>query len=329
MRERRLHLAASARAVRGPPGPAGEPLLVRELAPCSERLVAPGSALWEGPAREQPQAGGAEEASQPPGRGGGGKGPPGAGRGRVGTRRCRGGLGAGRRSLLEYGRIQGLAREMESVRAAAGAAKTPRDLCGVCAGGGGGGQGCAGPPGGDNGTGRLRWGCVPPGPAPAAPPRPRDSPVPLSRRDPVPPPAQGGPGPAGPGIDVRQLGLTVGLALPPGAAPGAAAPVPGALPVVQPPWPERAPGHPHRGAPLCPERSGSAAVAMATDQLWRLSRCHGNRSRCHPCHDSLRGFSSSLGPPGCRGVMRLWAINHGQGSVGQLCGAGPRWEVRP
>lgn len=221
-------------------------------------------------------------------RGGGGRGPPGTGRGRVQTRRRRGALGAGRRSLLEYARIQGLAGKWSPCGRRRGAARAARGLGGICAGSVRAAAGAARAARGRQGaiTGRDGSGGGVSLSAPPPPPRPRDSPVPLSRRDPVPPRAQGGPGPVGPGIDVRHLGLTVGLALSPGAAPGAAAPVPGALPVVQPPWPERAPGHPHRGAPLCPERSGSAAVAMATNQLWSLSRCHGNPSRCHPCHDS-------------------------------------------
>lgn len=160
----------------------------------------------------------------------------------------RGALGAG--SLLEYGRIQAWPGKWNpcgrrrgrtgprgvgagSVRAAAGAERAARGRQGAITGraGSGGGVSLPAPP-------------PPPRPAPGAR-RCRCPAGPL----PPPPPAQGGPGP-------RHRAWTCSTGQPPwewcspGAARGAAAPVPGALPVGQPPWPQR-----HRGIsiaePLC------------------------------------------------------------------------------
>lgn len=193
---------------------------------------------------------------------------------------------------------------------------------GIRADGGGGGQGCAGSwrglcgsvrvcsgpcrsvrAGADRAarrrqgaiTGRVGSGGGVPVPAP-----PRGSPVPLSRGDPVPPPAQRGPGPAGPRIDVLHLGPTLGLALHRGLRVGRLPPCP-----VRCPWGSR-PGprghrniHPRRAAPPCPGRSGSAAVAMGTNRFRSLSLPWKPVPVSPlPWLSVLRGFSSPLAPWG-------------------------------
>lgn len=246
----------------GTPGPAGEPLLVCELVPLSGLLAAPGAAFWEGPGRERPQAGGAEEESQPPGRGGGSEEPPGAGRDRART-------GPGPRG-----------REQSTAGSRAWPGKW--NSCG-------GGRVRAGPCGRRRGRTGLRdpgaaRGRSRPGPAPVGVcswrPRPaRAPPVPLSRGDPIPPPAQGGPGdPCAPSETHRGAGTPS-----PGAAGGAEAPVPGALPAGQPPLSREGSGASPPRSPSVSPSAGHGGVAMATNLLRSLFRCLGNRSRCHPC----------------------------------------------
>lgn len=72
-------------------------------------------------------------------------------------------------------------------------------------------------------------------------------------------------------------------------------------------------GHPWREPPCVLRQPGSMEVAMATNWLRSLSRCHGNWIRCHLSslfHDALRMVVAILPAP-------LWA-----GVVGWLCCAG-------
>lgn len=302
-------------------GGAGTPgQLEGELAPCSGRLVAPEAALWEGRARERPRAGGAEEGSQPRGRGGGGTGPPGAGGAGYGQGAASGpGAGPCRstaRSRAWPGKLDPCGRRRGQTGLRGVLAGSVR----VRAGGGGGGPDCAGPPGGDNETGRLRWGRVPPGPsgpAPAAPPRPRDSPAPPSRGVPVPPGAQRGPDPAAPGIDVLPPGRTVGLGLTRGlqwgGCPGARCAARGAAALVR------------EGTGASPARSPSVSRAVGLG-----GSSHGNQPVKEPLVAMETGpgvtLAVALGAEGIQQLSRppcgLWghrAVGHEPWT--RLCGA--------